>query len=136
MDRVVVVGITSSGKSTLGASIAELLGVAFIELDALHWRPGWVAEDATVFRSKVDGATAGGRCVVAGNYSQIRDLTWGRADTIVWLDFSFRLILWRLTRRTVRRIVTKEELWNGNRETFRASFMSKDSLYVWLFQTY
>ena len=116
--------------------MAERLAVPFVELDALHWQPEWTPQDAIVFRSDVDGATAAERWVVSGNYSQIRDLTWGRADTIVWLDLPFPVTLWRLTRRTVRRVATREELWNGNRETFRAAFMSRDSLYIWLFRTH
>ena len=116
--------------------MADRLAVPFVELDALFWQPHWTPEDAIVFRSKVDGATAAERWVIAGNYSQVRDLTCGRADTVVWLDLWFPLILWRLTRRTVRRVVTRHELWNGNRETFRAAFMSRHSLYIWLFRTH
>lgn len=55
---------------------------------------------------------------MAGNYGRVRDLLWPRADTIVWLDYAFPLVLGRLTARTVRRAVTGEILWNGNRETF------------------
>lgn len=34
--RIVVVGTTSSGKSTLAKALSERLGFKFIELDALH----------------------------------------------------------------------------------------------------
>ena len=61
---------------------------------------------------------------------------WPRADTIVWLDPPFRVLLWRLFLRTNRRILTREELWNGNRERFDNAYCSRDSLYVWLFSTY
>lgn len=136
MDRVVVVGSTSSGKSTLAVTLSELLEASFIELDALFWQPNWVGEDKAVFWDKVDAATSVERWVAAGNYSAIRSLTWGRADTIVWLDYPFPLVLWRLTKRTVWRVFGRVELWNGNRETFRNAFLSKNSLFLWLFKTH
>src|SRR3546814_4713935 len=38
------------------------------------------------------------------------------ADTIVWLDLPRPLIMRRVAGRTLRRAITREELWNGNRE--------------------
>ena len=59
-----------------------------------------------------------------------------RATTIVWLDYSLPVILWQLYQRTMKRIISREELWNGNRETVRGTFFSKDSLFLWALQTY
>jgi hypothetical protein len=44
--------------------------------------------------------------------------------------------LWRLTRRTARRWLRNEELWNGNRETLRAAFWGRDSLVAWAILTH
>ena len=47
------------------------------------------------------------------------------------------LVMWRLVRRTVRRAATKEELWGtGNRETFRNSFLSRQSVLLWALKTH
>src|SRR5262249_52747678 len=82
-------------------------------------------------------ATAVDRWVVGGNYSKARDLIWRRADTLVWLDYNFPLVMGRLFRRTVKRIVTQEDLWgSGNRETWRTQFLSRDSLFVWAVKTH
>ncbi len=37
--RIVVVGTTGSGKTTLAAQLALIAGCPHIELDALHWEP-------------------------------------------------------------------------------------------------
>ena len=75
--------------------------------------------------------------MVGGNYSKARDLIWTRADTLIWLDYSFPLVIARLFRRTVRRIVTQEDLWStGNRETWQKQFLSRDSLFVWAVKTH
>jgi hypothetical protein len=66
----------------------------------------------------------------------IREVTWGRADTLVWLDFSLAVILWRLFLRTNRRIFRREVLWNGNRERFAGAYLSTDSLYLWVFRSF
>ena len=54
-----------------------------------------------------------------GNYSQARDLIWGSADTLIWLDMPLPVALWRVVSRTLRRILSGKVLWNSNRETFR-----------------
>jgi len=102
-----------------------------IELDALFHGPGWTPTPTAIFRERVLATTAGDAWVIDGNYSAIRDVTWGRADTLVWLDPPAPLVLRRLFGRTNRRIRSGEELWNGNRETFRNAYLSLDSLYLW-----
>ena len=133
-----VVGTTSSGKSTLAERLANKLGLDLIELDALHWEPNWIEAPRDVFRVRVDMATQAQAWVVAGNYRVVRDLIWKRAEAIIWLDYSFPTIFWRLTTRTIRRAVTREELWNGNREKFwwHLKLWSDESLFKWLFKTY
>lgn len=136
--RVVVVGATSSGKSTLAERLAGRFDLSFIELDALHWEPNWQSAPLDVFRARVEQATRAEKWIVAGNYHIVRDLIWPRAEAIIWLDYPFFTVLWQLTRRIFRRWWTRELLWGTNREPLWTHFKlwSKDSLYNWLFQTY
>lgn len=136
--RLVVVGTTSSGKSTLAAQIAKKLGLDFVELDALHWEPNWVEAPDDVFRQRVDAATRAPGWVVAGNYATVRDIVWPRAQAVIWLDYPLPTVFWRLTRRTFRRWWTRELLWGTNRESLWVHFKlwSEESLFHWLFKTY
>ena len=144
--RIVVIGTTSSGKSTLAEQLAKKLGLDLIELDALHWEPNWKEAEVEVFRKRVETVTSLRRgksedssgWVVAGNYHIVRDLIWPNAQAVIWLDYPFPIVFWRLLTRTIRRAVTQEELWNGNRETFwgHLKIWSQDSLFNWLFKTY
>jgi adenylate kinase family enzyme len=136
MQRVIVIGTTGSGKSTLAERLAGHLGCPFIEPDALFWGPQWTPVPKEEFRRQVAEAVAGDAWTIGGNYSAARDLIWRRADTLVWLDYPLPLVLWRLSRRTLRRILTREKLWGGNVETWRSQFASRDSLYVWAFKTH
>ena len=133
--RIAVIGTTGSGKTTLARRISERLGIPHIELDALHWEPNWGETPLGVFRDRVDRALRGDAWVIDGNYSKVRDIIWLRADTIVWIDYALLRILWQLIWRTVRRIVTREKLWNGNREHWDALF-SRQSLIVWALNTH
>lgn len=136
--RTVIVGTTSSGKSTLASQLAEIISADFIELDALHWEANWVGAKPEVFRKRVETATSSQTWVVAGNYHVVRDIIWQRAEVIIWLDYPFQIVFWRLLTRTIRRAITQEELWNGNRESFwpHLKLWSDDSLFHWLFKTY
>ena len=84
MQRINVVGASGAGKSTFGAALAERLQGALVELDELFWRPGWQQAPNDEFRAAVDAALAVDRWVVCGNYNRrVRDIVWGRADTVV-----------------------------------------------------
>jgi adenylate kinase family enzyme len=134
--RIVVVGVTGSGKTTLARELSYRLGLPHVELDALYWEPNWTPAPAETFRARVAEALQGGAWVADGNYGIARDIVWARADTLVWLDYGLPMILWQLTRRMWRRVFSQEELWNGNRERLREHFFSRDSLYLWVFKTY
>ena len=136
--RIVVIGTTSSGKSTLAEQLARRLDSNFIELDALHWEADWAEASLEVFRERVEVATKAERWIVAGNYHVVRDLVWPKAEAVLWLDYSLGRIFWQLLRRTLTRWWTQELLWGKNRERLWPHFKlwSTDSLFHWLFKTY
>ena len=70
-------------------------------------------------------------------YSPVRDITWQRVDTVVWLDYPMRTVLWRWARRTVRRMRTAEEFWpgTGNRESL-GNALRRDGLLWWILRTH
>ena len=134
--RINVVGTSAVGKTTLAASLADLVGVPHIELDALHWEPNWTEAPPNVLRERVSAAIAGDGWVVDGNYAMLRDLLWARAEAVVWLDLPLRSVLWRYVGRTFRRLARREELWSGNRERLSTHLLSRDSLLWWILTTY
>jgi adenylate kinase family enzyme len=136
---VSVIGSSSgSGKTTFGRRLAQRLGLPFIELDAIHWQPNWVGLDAATYRERVSAALPGGGWVVDGNYGKLGGLVWDRADTLVWLDIPLATAFRRMVMRTLRRIRTGEELWEGtgNRETVRNALFARDSVIWYSLRTY
>ncbi len=127
MRRVSVVGSTGAGKSTLARAIAQRLAVPFVELDGFMHQAGWRPRPDSEFLDEVDRATSMPGWVVDGNYRRfvIEGPVWQRADTVVWLDLPRRTVMRQVITRTVRRAVTREVLWNGNREPL-SNFISRD----------
>ncbi len=131
--RIAIVGLTGSGKTMLAQALARHFAIPHIELDALYWGPRW--KPNADFAARVDQATRGPAWVAEGNFSRVRPLVWGRAETLIWLDYDLPLILWQLTRRAAKRILTREELWNGNREQWH-HYLMPDALHLWALKTY
>lgn len=131
----IVSSISGAGKTTLGRRLAEACAVPFIELDAIHHLAGW--EPAPDFEAKVAAAIAQPGWVVDGNYyGRLRGTVTGAADLVVWLDLPVRVCLARMARRTARRGLFREVLWNGNRETFYNAVLARDSLFRYALSTY
>jgi len=118
--RVSVIGCSGAGKTTFGRALAARLGVAFIELDSMFHQPGWTPLPDPEFRARVRGAVGSDGWVVDGNYGAVRPIVLERATTVVWLDYSRPRVMQQVIRRSVARAVSRQELWNGNREHPRA----------------
>ena len=139
MRRVSVVGNSGVGKSTLARSLAAALDAEFLELDSVFHQAGWVPLPREEFRRRVAAVVAGERWVIDGNYtSQVKDLVWARADTVVWLDLPRRTVMRRIIWRSFRRAAARTELWNGNRERWRNLFSmdKEESVIAWAWQTH
>ncbi|CAI0724137.1 topology modulation protein [Serratia entomophila] len=138
--KINVVGTSGSGKSTLARKLAEKLAVPYLEMDRLYWRPGWQGTPDEAFLQRVAEALAGAGegWVLDGNYTRTRAIKWREIDWVVWVDYSFGRTLFQAVRRAFWRAATRAELWpgTGNRESFRRSFFSRDSIILWTFRTY
>jgi adenylate kinase family enzyme len=120
--RIVVVGTSGAGKTTLAKAIAATLAIPHIELDAMEWGPGWTplsSADPDALVRRVAAATAADAWVVDGNYGPVRALVWRRATHLVWLDYDRPVIMMRVIRRSLVRVVFRTELWSGNVERWR-----------------
>lgn len=122
MERVAIVGSPGSGKSTLARTLSSATGLRHVELDGLWHRPGWTNPTVPEFRLQVAEELTDGGWVVDGNYRTVQDIVSGSADTIVWIDLPRWQVTARVIRRSAWRVLTRTELWAGNRETLRTLF--------------
>jgi energy-coupling factor transporter ATP-binding protein EcfA2 len=101
--RILVLGRTGSGKTTLARELAAAVGVPHVELDSLYFGPNFSTVPLPVLRERTRAAIAGDRWVTDGNKSAVRDLVWPRADTVIWLDYPLAVSVWRLGKRALWR---------------------------------
>lgn len=136
--KVAIVSTASgNGKTTVGRALAAKLRVPFHELDALHHGPNWTEATPEELRAKVDPIVASEEWVIDGAYrAKLGDLVLESADLVVWLDLPVWVWLPRLVRRTAIRMVTREELWNGNREDLRNALHPRNSVVVYAVRGY
>jgi predicted kinase len=105
-ERILVLGRTGSGKTTLARELAAVVGAPHVELDSLYFAADLSTVPLSVLRERTSAAIAGDRWVTDGNKSAVRDLVWPRADTVLWLDYRVVVSWWRLAKRAVRRTST------------------------------
>ena len=136
MRRILVYGVTGSGKSTLARRMGERLGLPYHAIDDLTWEPNWVPVADEIQRERVATICATDAWVIDSAYGRWADVPLARADLIAGLDLPRWLSLSRLVRRTLRQIVLRQETCNGNRETLRSTFFSRNGIVHWHFRSF
>ncbi|MGB6458023.1 MAG: AAA family ATPase [Streptosporangiaceae bacterium] len=134
-DRVLVYGVTGSGKTTLARKIAENTGLPWHSVDDLTWEPGWVGVPPEEQRRRIAAICAGDRWILDSGYSSWLDVVLARVELIVALDYSRWRTLARLIRRSLARAIDRRTICNGNTESFRL-MLSRDSILVWHFRSF
>lgn len=134
--KILIIGTTGSGKSTLASKISKKLDIKHIEQDNLFWQPNWQIAPKEEFIAKMMNEIKSDSWVTCGNHGAVRETLIKEADTIIWLDYSFHIVLYRILKRSIIRAAFKQKCCNGNVETFRQTFFSGNSILLWLFKTY
>ena len=133
--RVVVAGVSGSGKTTLAARIAGVTGGPHTEIDGLFHGPNWVPRPE--FLADVHALIAADAWTTEWQYGPVRPALAERADLLVWLDPPFLTVtLPRVVRRTLRRRLHREKLWNGNVEpSLFTVFTDREHIVRWAIST-
>src|SRR3954465_1083745 len=102
MDRVPVIGVGGSGKTTIGRKLGELLGVKVTHLDVLYYDDDWNALPKEKFAALQEQLVAEPRWIIDGNYGSTLPIRLRRADTVIFLDLPAITCLWGIGRRRFR----------------------------------
>jgi adenylate kinase family enzyme len=134
--RVLFYGVTGSGKSSAAHAYAAASGLPeFSADDDIGWLPGWQQRSVEQQREIAADVAARDRWVLDSAYGVWRDIVVPRAELVVALDYPRWLSLSRLLRRSLRRVITKQPVCNGNIETLGRLF-ARDSILYWHFNSF
>ena len=136
--RILFVGISCSGKTTLGRQLSQQLVIPQLDLDDITWLPNWIMrprpEAKQVLQKFVNEKSS---WIISGNYTDISlDVTWPLATHVIWLHYPLRIILYRYFTRTFNRIVTRKPVCNGNYESLYNSFFAEEPLLPWILKNH
>lgn len=133
MQRVLVMGSSGSGKSTFARRLSDITGLPFVSLDALYWKPGWIAPDNTEFGLRVVEAMREPGWIMDGNFTRHgagearRDLS----DTVIWFDLPRRTCMLGIMKRVVgSHGRVRPEMAEGCPERIDLEFFN----YVWTYR--
>jgi adenylate kinase family enzyme len=114
--RVLIAGVAGSGKTTLARRLARRWSLEHVEIDALFHGPNWMPrpeflDDVRAFASKE-------RWITEWQYTSkgTDEIMTPRAQLAIWLDYPYRVVRFRLLRRTLGRSILRTEMYNGNIE--------------------
>lgn len=138
--KINVVGTSGSGKSTLAKQLAKAQNIPYVQLDQLFWRANWQGTPDDVFFIGLEEALAASSesWVLDGNFDRTRPIKWRDVDMVVWIDYPFWRVFSQAIFRAIKRIISQVELWpgTGNRESFRKTFLSRESVLLWSLKTW
>ncbi len=133
--RYLIYGVAGAGKTTLARELASRTGIAWHDVDALVWQPGWVQVPVPQQRSIVEQICATDAWILDYAHRLWIDVPLARAEVLVALDYPRWLSLWRVVRRAIARAVDQQPICGGNVETWR-QLLSRDSIVVWHCKTF
>lgn len=128
MRKVLVIGPGGAGKSTVANQLGKLLNIEVIHLDKFYWQSGWIEMPKSEWREKVEELLGRDEWIMDGNYSGTLDLRFQACDTVIFLDMSRTLCIWRVLKRAIiYRTKSRPDMAEGCPERLTLEFI----LWIW-----
>lgn len=131
-DRILVIGCSGGGKSTLSQSIARRFGLTYVSIDRdVLWLPGWVQRGKPEQHRLLVAFSAGERWIMDGTNTSTFDIRVPRSDLVIWVRMPRWLCIWGiLSRWIINRGGTRPEMAPGCPEKIDLDFIR----FVWTWE--
>ena len=128
MERILIVGNSGAGKSTMARALSEKTGLPVVHLDRLFWRENWQHIAREEFDALLRQELEKPQWIIDGNYDRTVSMRLAYCDTVIYLDYP----RWQCLLGVVKRVITsygkvRPDMADGCPERFDWEFMK----YVW-----
>lgn len=114
MKRIVIVGISSSGKSTFANKLSKKINISVIHLDKEQWTSDWKKRfSSDEWQKFIEELVKKDEWIIDGNNRSTMAIRLSRADAVILFDFP----KWRCLLRAVIRIFNKKQPFDKSEGT-------------------
>lgn len=131
-NRILVMGCSGGGKSTLSLKIASRFGLDYVSIDRdVLWLPGWKERGKEEQRAIIVSKVQSERWIMDGTNPSTFDIRLPRTDLVIWVRMPRLLCIWGAVSRWVKRIGrTRPEMAPGCKEKIDWEFLR----FIWTFE--
>ncbi|MDH7800689.1 MULTISPECIES: AAA family ATPase [unclassified Rhizobium] len=130
--RIMVVGCSGGGKSTLSQKLASAFGLRYISMDReVFWLSGWQARPREEQRQRIAVIVTEDRWLMDGSNPSSFDMRLPRTDIVLWVRMPRWLCLWGAISRIIKGYgKARPEMAVGCPERMDLDFLR----YIWNFE--
>ncbi|MGY5805862.1 AAA family ATPase [Rhizobium sp. LEGMi12c] len=131
-NRILVVGCSGGGKSTLSQKIAARFGLTYVSIDRdVLWLPGWVERAKDEQRAIIAARVQEERWILDGTNPSTFDVRLPRTDFVIWVRMPRLLCVWGAVSRWIKWMGrTRPEMAPGCVEKVDWEFLR----FIWTFE--
>jgi adenylate kinase family enzyme len=123
MKKIIIIGSGGSGKSTMARQLGKNLKRNVYHLDVLFWKPNWVGVSKEEQKKVQNELVKEEEWIIDGNYGGTMEIRINAADTIIFLDISRTICIFRAFKRMLQyRNRTRPDMGEGCEERFSFEF--------------
>lgn len=123
MKKIMIIGSGGAGKSTLARELGEKLNIEVLHLDNLLWEPNWKQVPKDKQKIIQENIVQNDQWIIDGNYGGTMDIRFQSADTIIFMDISRVICIYRAIKRMFQyRNKARPDMVEGNQERFDLNF--------------
>jgi adenylate kinase family enzyme len=130
MRRILVIGSSGAGKSTIARDLGDIMGIEVHHFDKVMWKPGCRLSEPEDEPARQAPLLEQPEWIIDGNYTASLPERLKRADTVVLVDYPRELCLFRAARRLLRFFGrNRPDMGGGCRERLDLDFLK----WIWFY---
>jgi adenylate kinase family enzyme len=106
--RILLLGCPGSGKTTLGKQLSPILNIQLFQLDDYYWKEDGTCPEEDEWFETLCSFLMRESWIIEGNYLSAFEMRIKRADSVIVLAPTTRVCLWRVLKRGVTSLFSRD----------------------------